>query len=250
MILKIIYYLKKICFKLLNLFGSHNIYHFENEQNTINYLVKYRKSLIRWGDGETTIAMGGDIYFQRNNFKLFYEIRKILRNHDKKKSYVLAIPNRINKKSKKWDKTKILLSTLTCLHKNKYNHSSGIFREKTKLKNSEIELLWREEKSIIFVHSNYKYYYDFKLKYDNIKSYFVQVYSSNSFKIKNKIINEIYKIIKENSLDLDYLTIIICSGPLSKVLCYELSLNGLRCLDMGHYFDYKFYNLKRENKEF
>ena len=126
---------------------------------------------------------------------------------------------------------------------------SFIFRENTTLDNDLIEKLWENEKVIFFIHNNYKYFIDFKKKYSGEKKIiFFQVTSANSFNQMNTIIHKINQKQQDLHVKKEDICILISAGPAGKAYVFELSENNYRILDMGHYFDYKFYGIRRHDK--
>lgn len=157
---------------------------FLEDNESLNELLKSRKSLIRWGDGETKIFFGGDLYFQPNSISLFLSLREIIKTYGENSAYYLALPNAFLNtdkvslvKSNKyflWVHTRYLYSKY---FKNKkiFFLSSFMFREESNLKNDVIEKLWKTETYIFFLHNNYKYYIDFCEKYPTKKVLFIEV---------------------------------------------------------------------------
>jgi hypothetical protein len=125
---------------------------------------------------------------------------------------------------------------------------SFIFREDSELTNDEIKTLWKDESVIIFVHSNYKYYVDFAAGYPDKKIHFISVYSANAASSFGRVINEAIKYSDIASANGQKACALISAGPAGKAMVVRMAEAGLRALDMGHYFDYKFYELRRERK--
>jgi hypothetical protein len=260
MILKLIYTINRIISKLFSIFFERSQHQgkFLNKEESLNLLVNTNKSLIRWGDGESTILTGGNLYFQNNSFKLVKKFHLFVRKYSNKSNYLIAIPTEYLKKSKNNlsldNKYKMWLYTrfVYWLYFKKIDVTyldSFIFRENTSLKNTAIEKLWINKKHVFFVHSNFKYFFDFKEKYKSLfKTYFIQIPSANAFNYSTNVINKLLKIIKDKELLQNEICILISAGPAGKIIVVEMSNKGFQALDMGHYFDYKFYELRRDDK--
>ena len=230
---------------------------FMEDSDSLDELLKSKKSLIRWGDGESTIFFGGDLYFQPNSTSLFLSLRKIVKTYNKDSAYYIALPNAFLKTDKEslinqnkyhlWVHTRYLFSKYF-EYKNMFFLSSFMFREESDLKNDVIEQLWKTETYIYFLHSNYKYYIDFCKKFPSKKVLFVEVSSANSYKQFKKTINTIRTNIFNEKISKKDLCVLVSAGPASKSIIYSLTKYNIRSLDMGHYFDYKFYEISRIKK--
>ena len=192
------------------------------DSESLNELLKSRKSLIRWGDGESKIFFGGDLYFQPNSISLFLSLRKIVKKYNKDSAYYIAMPNaflRTDKDSLKnqnkyylWLYSRYIFSKYFS-NKKMFFLSSFMFREESNLKNDVIEQLWEMETHIFFLHNNYKYYIDFCKKYPSKKVLFVEVSSANSYKQFNNTIKTIKINILNNMISKNNLCVLVSAGP-------------------------------------
>lgn len=227
-----------------------------NQKESIITLTASNKSLIRWGDGESTILLGGDVFFQNNSLTLFRKFIKLVRGYNNNSPYLMAMPNNYLNSSKSelysinkyrtWVKTRYVFQLL--FPKSEIYLDSFIFREDSELSNEEIKALWRNEGTIIFVHSNYKYYYDFSAINPDKEVHYVPVYSANADILCDQVIREVIKLSGSASSNGKKVCALISAGPAGKIMVVRLAEAGVRALDMGHYFDYKFYGLKRGKK--
>lgn len=254
--LKILFILNKLISEIYSKFDNNipNKKIFLSQEESLNYLINSNKSLIRWGDGESAIFTGGNLYFQNNSLKLLIDFFKIVRNYKNNSQYLIALPNEflINTKEnlietnkyKIWKFTRYIFNFF--FKKDVIYLDSFMFREGTSLANQEIERLWLKERKIIFIHSNYKYYLDFKTKYKEKDIYFISVTSANSYSQKSKILKKVEEIFVSSDSQKNDFCIMVSSGPAGKTYVYELSKIGFKALDLGHYFDYKFYDIERK----
>lgn len=255
--MKIMYLSFRLFIKLLEWIGFFSEGFKAKKIWKIEELVASNKSVIRWGDGETRLLMGGDINFQRARWKLSIELLKVLLFSRVESNYVLGLPIeyisrtdnelKTSARSRSWIATKYVLSFL--VDKNLDLFDAFVFREETNIPNELIEKMWLGKTHIIFVHGNYKYFNDFKNKYVNSKIYFVQVPSCNAFDHVDETLNKIIFLQRSECISKDNLRILVSAGPSAKTLIRMLSSIGMIAYDMGHYFDYKFYDLKRDWKD-
>ncbi len=227
---------------------------FLTQKESIQELISSNKSLIRWGDGESSILMGGDLYFQKNSHTLRKYLNCAVKEYTENSDYLIAVPAqfltctnydlKISGKYRLWMKTRYVFKFFFRKSDNKFL-DAFIFREDSSLDNKLIERLWSSEKVIFFVHNNYKYYVDFKKNNPDKKVYFIGINSANSFAQMNKSIRKIISINKKHNFKKESFCCLISAGPAAKAYVIELSRIGFKSLDMGHYFDYKFYNIRR-----
>jgi len=259
MILKIIFIFNKIFARIYNLYSDQKRKsgNFLSQEESIDELLKTNKSLIRWGDGESSILTGGDLYFQQNTMGLFKYFIKIVKTYNSQSNYLIAMPNEFLLQSKdelkKGNKYNIWRYSRYVFEfyfkkKNVQYLDSFIFRENTTLDNSLIEKLWEKENIIFFIHNNYKYFIDFKNKYLEKEVVFFQVTSANSFKQIDTTIRHIQQKQKAMNIKKEDICILISAGPAGKAYVFDLSKDNYKTLDMGHYFDYKFYEIRRHDK--
>ena len=200
---------------------------------------------------------GGGLYFQKNSVDLFLKFNVMVRESSLDVPYVIAVPGRFlsisknklkeEKKYKAWRFTRYVYD---CYFKKKSTIylDSFLFRENSQIDNNVISKLWKDERFIIFVHNNYKYFCDFKSRYEDKETAFVQITSSNSYQKYSEILESIELAAVKLSKNKKDICILASAGPTGKVLTYDLSYLGYRVLDMGHYFDYKFYEIRRDEK--
>ncbi|WP_373838613.1 GT-D fold domain-containing glycosyltransferase [Methanospirillum sp.] len=245
---EMLFILKSIIFNLIKSSGFDNIFY--NAMQTINHLKNNKQSLIRWGDGETQILIGRSIKFQKRNNELQKYLYLILDEHSKENApYLLAMPNYFLKKSKKqlvenekyyiWRDTRYLFSQYS--KKNQIYGDAFVFRPLSKLTNKDIEPLWLG-KNVILVCSKKKYFDDFKERYHDQKIFNILIPESNAFEVFEEIVLKIKKIYFRNCLNKDDTRVLIAAGPAAKAIIYVLSKESIICYDMGHYFEWIFYN--------
>ncbi len=225
------------------------------EEETIEHLLSTGKSLIRWGDGETSILLGRSLAFQSNSLSLMQYYRMIVKSYGVDSRYMLALPTKYLRmtghklqetgKRHQWHPTRYACNLFFPKGKVKYA-DAFIFREETSLANSEIEKLWVNSKHVILMHNNYKYFIDFAAKYPGIDCHFIPVLPCGAYGRAGEYMQNAFKSAK--AFGLAETRVLVSAGPAGKPIVFWLSQRGLISYDMGHYFDYKFYGLVREWK--
>jgi hypothetical protein len=208
-----------------------------------DYLDKFNKNLIRWGDGETNIALGFPNIFQESNQQLKQTLNEIVMNYSEKSPYILALPtkfidsknsNLTLKEKNTWSKTRHYFS------KNKIKYlvaDAFVFRNflthRDGVSNIIIKQWLAKYNSLILVSSNNEsenfirnFIGDFNIKHILIKP-------KNAFEDLDKI----YSDIKEKYLKLENCAILISAGPTAKVIVYKLSNECIPAFDVGYLLD-------------
>jgi len=216
-----------------------------DQRQSLEILINSGKSLIRFGDGEATLLEGGDVYFQRNSQSLRRELASILKTYSEQSPYLVAIPHQQisgHKVQPIWRKSQYIFHTHIGRDSRPIVLDAMMFREDTELNNHEIDRLWRSSSRIVFVHSNFKYFRDFASQYGIGRVEYVQVPSASSYAVVDQVIASVRNVASRDPLAS---VVLISAGPAGKIIAERCSRDGIRALDMGHYFDFKYYNLAR-----
>ena len=229
-----------------------------SKEKTLNDIIKYNKSISRYGDGEFNLIFGNKIYFQNYNKNLSKRLLEILNSNEINLLIGIFIPfkkelNLYNEyEAKFWINwmSKNKLKLLKILNKNKKYYSSDITRFYTKYKKkvntlkiiNKLKKIW-EGRDILVVEGEKKDGIGSSLFINSKSIKRIICPTKNAFKIYDKILNAIIKVNK-NTL------IIISLGPTATVLAYDLTKLGYQAIDIGHsYLQYELY-LKNEKKIF
>ncbi len=237
--------LKIIIFNLLSFYGVKN-FSYLNDSETIEYLLKNKKSLIRWGDGESSCLLLKDIYFQKTSTELSSDLKSILVEYSAENSkYLLAGPNKYlsadiltllyENKLLTWIKSRYVF--MKYIKRSNVLGDAFVFRPLSQLSNEIVEKLWINH-NIILVHPEVRVFEDFKRKYSSNKVMFIQIKSENAY----SEINDISKNIFNSGFSKSNTRILISGGPAAKVIIKLGSDKGYIAYDMGQYFKWKFYN--------
>ena len=230
-----------------------------SQEDSLKELLRSQKSLIRFGDGEATIMEGGHIYFQRNTPELARRVRDIMREYGPESPYLIAVPPETTMARKRregdqdlsllWRKARFVFSDLLPDPLPTPLLDAMIFREDSRLPNSEIAYLWAESETIYFVHSNYKYFSDFNATLTDRDVRFVNLYGANAYRNIERVLSDITQHAETLEDATTSAVALVSGGPAGKVIVAELAARGLRAIDCGHYFDYKYYDLRRDSSK-
>jgi len=233
------------------------IYNALDSKQSLELLIKTRKSLIRLGNGESEIIAGFDMGTQRYHPELRKQLIKILKDYSLESSYLLALPNsnltvniktlQERKNYKIWRYMRYFL-WLYKIHKvNKMPFlEANMFRiGEEGLPDYEIEKLWIPYEHIIIVHNSQEYFEWFRNKYPLKTISFIKIPDRDFFFVLKDKQYEILKVFQKFNISKENSVILVSAGPGGKVLCYNLSKLSFLCYDMGNFFHMR-YQLERK----
>ena len=217
-----------------------------SDDDTVDEIIKYNKSISRFGDGEYRLMLGYSVRFQRVNKIISNKLIEIFKNNQKDLLVGVNIPykirffNRLTKLSKSfWTRyikaNKFKLAKL--LNKNKKYYSATISRFYLRYKNKnrnkiskfiqKLKKIW-ENKDILIIEGEFSRLGIGNNLFDNTNSIKRIICPAlNSFKVYDKII-KIVTNLKEKRL------ILIALGPTATILAYDLFKLGYQAIDIGH----------------
>ncbi|MCI9540258.1 MAG: DUF1792 domain-containing protein [Lachnospiraceae bacterium] len=214
-----------------------------NPKDTVDYIVKNKKSIIRFGDGEFFLMDGNDIHYQKCSKELQEELSFILDfylNNSEKCGYLLCMPRKYFKCSgfyllkkkvyiRSWVRPRYVFSRKFDL--------PVVFGDAFLFTEENIAMykkIWDNQmlQKILFIHNNEKYAKKFGEDYKK-KVFFIKIPTSNAFDQREIILEDINRSVKENSIDM----VLVSAGPCAKYLVKELSLLGIWAIDTGHCWD-------------
>ena len=215
-----------------------------SDEETIKEILKYNKSISRFGDGEYKLMFGKSIGFQKVNKIISNRLIKIFKNNQKNLLVGINFPykikdlNRLSSKGK-WRRffKEYKFNLAKLINKKKIYYSSTISRFYIRYKNknnkkiskfiNKLKKIW-EKKDILIIEGMLSRLGVGNNLFDNAKSIKRIICPSfNSFKVYNKIIKSV-KILKEKRL------ILIALGPTATILAYDLYILGYQAIDIGH----------------
>lgn len=229
---------------LLKAIKKNNIKTIPDEE-VLQFVQQNNMSLIRWGDGETIIASGGDIYFQKGDEQLAKELNKIVDSYNERQ-YVLAIPvEYLNcpiyslqlHELKIWYKTRAFFAKR--INRQVCYANSLIFRDYMISKHlgaaTIISGMCQDKKLAIVVTGNS--INDQVFSQSGCKYISLLVPNKDAYTEYDRIIDSIKKVVLQENVDKKDAIIFLSCGPTAKVLAYNLSEYGLQCIDVGVLFN-------------
>lgn len=211
-------------------------------EQTIDELIKNKKSLIRFGDGETAICVGRGIYFQEFETELQLGLLQILKEYDNNSPYLLALPNEfLSDYLFKVPFSKILLWTETRNLIRKYIHNQDVvgdaflFRKyiMDDKKKIGIEKLWEEADHIICIGGNLDSDMMGRLFYEKeVRN--IHISPQNGFSDYAKVLTQVENIFSSSkNMKKNNSVVIVSAGPVAKLLAFNLCKKGSRVYDVG-----------------
>lgn len=226
-------------------------------EESINYIIKNKSSLSRFGDGEMYIIMGGSLKFQEYSEKLASRLEEVLEvnidNHevgipdvfsflDKYKGYHREFwEKNIYENRQNWykflDKDRRYINSFIsrCYMNYKSKKKCGIYF-------SLIQNIWNDKEIIIIEGEESRLGIGNDL-FNGAKSIQrILAPKENAFSVYDSILNTAKK------LPLDKI-ILIALGPTATVLAYDLCKLGYQAIDIGHIdLEYEWYLLGATEK--
>ena len=230
-----------------------------SQEETLDEIIKYNRSISRFGDGEFNIILGQSIGFQEANKKLIKKLKKVL--NSKKKGLLIGIflpYNNIYLRPFIYETKKYLINWMenrkfdffTLINLNRKYYSSFItrfyidFEDKSKVSNyiKKLKLIW-DKKDILIVEGEKSRLGVGNDLFNNSKSIKrILCPAVNAFNVYDKIIIEVRKIEKS-------ILILLALGPTSTVLAYDLYKLGYQVIDVGHIdIEYEWFLRKAKKK--
>ena len=242
------------CFKNLELCSLNQIFkglQIVSPESTLDEIIKYNKSISRFGDGEFSLIFGISIGFQNANKLLSKKLKNVLESNED--GLLIGLPNslRIEFLDKLIESSKIFWFNfiernkfiLTLLNKNKIYYSSFIsrfylfYKDKSGVPNyiKKLKKIW-EKKDILIIEGEKTRLGIGNELFNNTNSIRRIICPAiNAFKLYNKILNETLKVEKKK-------LILLAIGPTSTVLAYDLYKAGYQVIDIGHVdIEYEWY---------
>lgn len=237
------YYIRSFVMKKSNILDA---------QTTTDYIIKNRKSIIRYGDGEYNFFRNYGVEYQEFNPELKEELKKIIEKYNEKSKYLLCMPKiffqcngfELARKRKNilwWSYARYYFNTK--MDKDLLYGDAFVFAKQNKEKYAEIFKNCHLTK-VIFVHHDEIYSKKFEKEF-NIKTEYVNVPAQNSY----SEIQQIYENIKNKITDKENELVLISAGPTAKVLVYKLSNENIFAIDTGHCWEKPLNAIEKREKK-
>ncbi|MBR6778575.1 MAG: DUF1792 domain-containing protein [Clostridia bacterium] len=230
-----------------------------SDTDTIEYILKNKCSISRFGDGELRLMRGIDLEFQDYDKGLAKKLKNV-KSTDKCLVCIPSIFNKeifnitdiVDKEYNYWDKFKKNRGGLWNFYFKNQSALGDAFisrfylrkRNKPLVKDyvEKLKLLW-DKRNIVFVEGEQSRLGVGNDLFDNAQSIKrILCPPVNCYSKYEQIKNAIYKYAKQDDL------IIMALGPTATALAYELSID-FQCLDLGHIdIEYEWYRLGVDEK--
>lgn len=245
--------LNRLLTNLYNFFNREGLkYRALRSEESLQMLLESKKSLIRYGNGESEIIVGMDMATQEYDKELQKNLIKIIKEYSPYSNYLLALTNwnltqsvsdlKASPKKRKYRMWRYMRYVFWRLGMDKINMpflETDMFRVgHVGLSRDKTEKLWKDKSHIIMVHNNEEYFRWFQEGYKNNNIYFVKIPEKNFFSVLPETQGKIMRLIQDNNIDKNDLVILVSAGPGSNVLCYNLCQKDADylCYDMGNFF--------------
>lgn len=216
---------------------------FLSPEETVDYAIKNKKSIIRFGDGEFNIIGGKGIHYQNRNRELSDNLNNVINEYiDNRNSvnYLVCMPSDFLKRNGLLLlKKKVYISSWSYSRYvfKKFYDKSAVYGDAfvfAKEYEDIYKKIWENEKveEVIFIHNDETYFNYFSEKY-KMKSTFIKVPSKNAYDEKKTILEEILVTAR----NMKNYVVLISAGPTAKYLAYELSRKDIIAIDTGHCWD-------------
>lgn len=217
-------------------------------KQTIELMIREKKGIIRWGDGETNLATGSGQFYQKADNNLRKELMDILVNYSNDKNYILALPNDyLNKSVFSYDlRRNIIWSKTRNLMRKHYNGSmvgnAFIFRDyitkKGDIITADLVRLWEPYKYFIIISGN-EILFEFKeiILKGKKQIFTLKVDSKDCYDSIDSILSEVKKIILENNCSITDTVLLVSAGPAAKAIVNRASHINLCGFDVGYLLD-------------
>jgi hypothetical protein len=240
----------RVVTNLFNFFYRKGLkYHALNSEESLQLLLKSKKTYIRFGNGESEILVGLDMATQIYDKCLQGALVKITKDYGPNCNYLLGLTNwnltqsvkdlKTLRKFKIWRFMRYIFFKLEINKIDMPFLETDMFRsEAIGLPIKKIELLWKDTSNIIMVHNTEKYFRCFSKEYKDKHIYFVKIPDKNFFSVLSETQDKIIKIINDNNIYKNDLIVMVSAGPGANVLCYNLCQKNenILCYDMGNFF--------------
>lgn len=223
----------------------------EDLTGSLSLLGRSKKSIIRWGDGESLILLKSDIYFQPYVPELRDRMLDIVRNYSDDSPFYLCLPSKfLTCSTARLHEIKKGTVSYYQMHKGtRYLYKRYFNKDKTYLSHfvfkgdsqshfDSLLSLISPYKAFVVVKSDPHIVETFFNKYiEDAKYHLVTIPGKNAFQSYNKILDTIISRVKDSGFDRENVLILISAGPCAKVLSFDLSQQGFTAYDIGKFFE-------------
>lgn len=227
-------------------------------ERTMQYIVKNKASICRFGDGEFNIALGTEIGFQHLTDDISIRMREVLDSEDD--NVLIAIPDIFNDlkqfsafSSSWWSEYRLteLYKLKLLLKSDRLYFNSFITRFTSDYMEDQADKLlpyyrciWNNRDVYIVEGVQTRIGVGNDLMDNASNVYRILAPVKNAYDVYDKIVSSVRTHAPEGSL------IIIALGPTATILAYDLAKMGYQALDLGHFdIQYEYHIRGIRNKE-
>ncbi|NVK39653.1 MAG: DUF1792 domain-containing protein [Oceanospirillaceae bacterium] len=208
-----------------------------SEEDTIQYLVKHRSSICRFGDGELKLMVGErHKSFQDVNQALNARLLEVLHSHEPNILIAIHPVRDFDGLGRIWQKFIIRIGNevLALLEPGRDYPSMGAFRvlpdqsaEALIARIKLIKQVWEDRKVLLVVGTNSRFTFEPEL-FNNARSVdFLHAPAKNAFDEYDDIVRRISEYDKDEYLIMPVL------GPTATILAFDLARMGYQAIDFG-----------------
>lgn len=210
-------------------------------KQTVEYIIKNRKNIIRFGDGEFNFFKGYGVSYQKYDEKIKENFKSMLTEYNENSDFLICLPKyfftckpiKLLKKHTYfmcWSFARSYFIKNYDMLNNIYG-DSFVFAKQNK---EFYEKIFNNEKIVefIIVHNNEKYAKAFEKTYKK-KVSFIKIKSKDELDEMEETISNIKEAVKNKKTTI----VLISAGPAGKLIIYKLSKENIWLIDVGHIFD-------------
>jgi len=260
------YRFNKVFTEIFNFFYRKGLnYHALSAEESLQMLLETKKSLIRFGNGESEIMVGSGMGTQEYHRDLRKGLIEIIKDYSPRSNYLLALTNWQLRKSvdelkatpgKKayyiWRFMRYLYWRLGMEKIDMPFLEADMFRiGPVGLKKEEIKKLWQNISNLIVVYNSKRHCELFRKDHAGKNIFFVQIPDKNFFYVIYQTYNEIMDIIGKYHINKRDLAVLVAGGPAGKVLCYYIcqKYDNILAFDMGNFFHMHYYETTEVHRQ-
>jgi hypothetical protein len=206
--------------------------------NPVDALRGTRRSLIRWGDGESNLITGWDVHFQSETLQVRLGLSRVLRDAQASGRYVLALPIKPLRSTKAqlvaddlydiWSRTRLVYKFFA--NRNVQYADSLAFRELR----VDPSGLWDIFSRAIVLHHDSDRVERFARIWTSLDIEHVKAPSSNAAQDLPRLEREVHTLIMKAPATT---CVLVAAGPAGKILAHRLSPLAPH-YDLGHFLDF------------
>lgn len=210
--------------------------------DTIAYVQKTGKCLLRWGDAEPRLLLGGHLYYQHTSPEIRAKLREILHGYSDASPYLWCIPSKVKRtradlartgEAKNWESSKFIYGRYA--NKAAVYGDSLLFYSK-QVNYTDARVLWQRYKALIVVHHDPAAYEQIQAAERGKQTSLIQVPDREGFALLDVVKRQIKDTFTKRKYSKQDCAIILSGGTLAKILVHDLSKEGYRLFDIGTLF--------------